>query len=103
MPNRTEVDRTSGSIVDHRHKAMGPGEFDDCLMVRHLQQWICHRLNIDRLRVGTPFLLPRLRVIAIDEIVGYPECGEIFRDKVVGPTIQTVLNQKMIPAMEERE
>src|SRR5216683_7529938 len=101
MLNRTEVNWTGKSVVDHRYKSVGSCELDNRLMVRHLQQWIRHCLNVDRFGVGTPFLLPGLRVISIDEIIGYPECMEVFRDKVVGPTVQAVLDEQVISIMEK--
>src|SRR5690348_18467113 len=102
MLDWTEVDRAGESVVDHRDEAVSPGELDDCFMVSHLKQRIRHRLNIDGLRIGPPFLLPRLRVVAVDEIVGYAERVEIFCDKVVGPTVQAILDEQVIPIVEER-
>src|SRR6267378_3788580 len=103
MLDGTEVDRAGKSIVDQRHNTVCFSKFDNCLMVCNLQQRVRHGFNIDRLSVGPPFLLPRLRVVAIDEIIGYAKCVEIFRDKIVGPTVQAVLDEQVISVMEECE
>src|SRR5438128_8960715 len=98
-----EVDRAGEGIIDHGYESVGLCEFDNRFMVRYLQHRIRHRLDIDCLCVGPSFLFPRLRVVAIDEIIGYTERVEILRDKIVGPAVEAILDKQVIPNMEECE
>src|SRR6266516_1957559 len=96
MFRRAEVYGTRKRVVDYRDQSVMLREVHDSLKIRHLHEGVRDRLDIDRFRVRPDFLLPRLLVVSVDESVRNSELFQVSRNKIVCPTVETVLSKEMI-------
>src|SRR6185503_6301098 len=79
----SEVNRAGERVVDHRDQSVFLRERNGCIEIAHLKHRIRHCLDVNGFCVWPQLALPRVRIIAVDEIELQPEPGEVPGEKIV--------------------
>ena len=80
---------------------MLPGERRSSLEIADLEQRVRHRFDVDSPGIGTQLRLPRIGIVAVDEIKLESKRSKVFGEKIVSPSVQAVLRQQMIAGGQE--